>query len=207
MNFLKFLLASCAKVRVPRVLVLLLTVAFLASAFFPTDLQTYPHDRELLAPSEPFANGVEHYARFINTALQVGIPMLLWDREGLAQLAVIAVVTTLATHGTKHLVNNLIVDGTRLGQRPGGIDSRYNIPSGHSSMASSAVYFLARRYALAFLWVTVPVLLMTMYARIALGAHTLSAVLAGAFLGLLVAAIFTSPWGQRRTTQPMRLQG
>ena len=194
MNLLKYLLASCAKVRVPRVLVLLLTVAFVASAVFPTDLESYPHERELLAPSEPYANGVEHYARFINTALQIGIPLLLWDREGLAQLAVIAVATTLATHGTKHLVNNLIVDSTRLGQRPSGPDSRYNIPSGHSSMAGSAVYFLARRYALAFLWITVPVLLMTMYARIALGAHTLSAVLAGACLGMLVAALFTSRW-------------
>nr|WP_284702424.1 phosphatase PAP2 family protein [Herbaspirillum aquaticum] len=66
------------------------------------------------------------------------------------------------------------------------------MPSGHSSMASSAMYFVGRRYGWWHLIYMLPILLMTMFARVALDAHTISAVLAGALAGIVGAALFTS---------------
>ena len=59
-------------------------------------------------------------------------------------------------------------------------------------MAASATYFVMRRYGWAHALYLVPLLLLTLHARVALGAHTISAVLAGALVGLLAAAAFTS---------------
>ena len=191
MNLRNLFKLSYAQVRVPRKLTLLLLLAFLASALIPSRIETHPPPQDFAAV-RPLVDGVEHYGRFVNTVLQVAVPLLLCDRVGLAQLATIAVTTTFMTHATKRLVNDWRINGVRLGQRPSRADSKYNTPSGHSSMASSAVYFLARRYGLAFLLITLPVLLLTMFSRMALGDHTLSGTLSGAFLGLLMAALFTS---------------
>jgi lipid A 1-phosphatase len=154
---------------------------------YPTDLEGYRASRE--------RNGLsEHYysLRFINTAAQVAIPLLLGDRIGLVQVAYVGVSTTVATHGLKRLLNDSVVGGTRLGERPSGKNSRHNMPSGHSSMASCAAYFVCKRYGWMHALYLVPILLLTMYSRVDLSKHTVAAVIAGALVGLVMAAIFTS---------------
>ena len=201
MSLLNLFKLSYSQVRVPRKLTLLLLLAFLGSLLNPSSIESHPAQHEF-GSVRPFVDNVDKYGRFVNTALQVAIPLLLCDRVGLAQLAVIAITTTFMTHATKRLVNDWTINGVRLGQRPSSVTSKHNTPSGHSSMAASAVYFLARRYGYALLLVTVPVLAFTMFSRVALTAHTLSAVLSGAFLGLLMAAMFTSKFeGRQRATK------
>ena len=71
-------------------------------------------------------------------------------------------------------------------------------------MSSCGAYFVCRRYGWKLAWIVFPILLLTMYARVALNEHTISAVLAGGFLGLLVSAIFTTRHRKaavRRTTR------
>jgi lipid A 1-phosphatase len=68
------------------------------------------------------------------------------------------------------------------------------MPSGHSSMASCATYFVCRRYGLWHALYLLPILLLTMYARVALNDHTVSAVIVGALVGFVTAALFTSPY-------------
>ena len=193
MNLRSLFKLSNAQVQVPRKLALVLLMAYLAVLLNPSSIESHPPAQDF-ASVQPLVDGVEHYGRFVNTVLQVAIPLLLWDRVGLAQLVVIAVSTTFMTHATKRLVNDWVINGVRLGQRPSGPGSKHNTPSGHSSMAASAVYFLAKRYGPAILLITIPVLLLTMFSRVALEAHTVSAVLAGALLGLLMAALFTSSY-------------
>lgn len=113
------------------------------------------------------------------------------DKIGLVQLLYVAVSTTIATHSLKRLLDDVWVGETRLGQRPHG--GALNMPSGHSSMASCAVYFIGRRYSVRLGVFLLIILGLTMYARVALNAYTVSAVIAGALLGCLTAAWFTSP--------------
>ena len=169
----------------PFILACLLGFAICAS--YPSDTQDYgpPNDSGLVLASE-------HGLRFINTAVQVALPLLLRDKIGMAQLVFVGVSTTAATHIVKRLLNNRVVWGTRLGQRPTGADSRSNMPSGHSSMASSAAYFVCRRYRFWHALYLIPILLLTMFSRVELNSHSVSAVIAGALLGFLMAALFTS---------------
>jgi lipid A 1-phosphatase len=134
----------------------------------------------------------EDYGRFINTGLQVLVPVVTRDIVGLKQVAVITVVGVLATHGPKRLLDRIEIAGTRLGQRPYSPDSQHNMPSGHSALAASSVWFLMRRYSLWFGLITIPVTVMTMYTRVMLDAHTISAVIAGALVGLLFTALLTT---------------
>lgn len=103
----------------------------------------------------------------------------------------IAVATTLSTHILKHLLNNVYVMETRLGQRSSTPGSKFNMPSGHGSMASSAAYFVSRRYGWKLVFIVQPILLLTLFARVSLHKHTVSAVVSGALLGLMISAIFT----------------
>jgi lipid A 1-phosphatase len=139
--------------------------------------------------------------RFVNTIIQIGLPLLLRDKEGMVQLLYLGVATTVATQGLKRVVNDVHVGGTRIGERPYAPDSRYNMPSGHTTMSSCAVYFVARRYGWRHLLYLVPILLLTMGARIMLDAHTLSAVLAGALIGFICAAWYTSPYRKQPTEE------
>lgn len=59
-------------------------------------------------------------------------------------------------------------------------------------MASCAVYFIGRRYGLRLALLLSPLLILTMYARVISSDHTVSAVVAGALLGFLTTALFTS---------------
>lgn len=181
-------------------------VAFLASTFYPTDLASYAA-RSGISSAPTIARVTDRYARQINPIVQLAAPLLLRDGEGLVQLAKVAVTATLATHLLKHSLNNVYVDGTRLGQRPppppgetyfSAQDADFNMPSGHSSLASSGAYFVSRRYGWKFALLLGPIMLLTMFARVSLDKHTVSAVLSGALLGILVTAIFTTPRRRKR---------
>ncbi len=171
-------------------------VALLVSVFYPSDLPSY---REHLNAERPsWVEPTENQLRFVNTIAQIGLPLLMRDKEGMVQLLALAVTTTVATQGLKRIVNDVEVGGTRLGERPYGTESRHNMPSGHSSMSSCAVYFVARRYGWRHLIYLVPILLLTMGARLMLDAHTLSAVLAGCLIGIICAAWWTSPYRKKK---------
>ncbi len=178
------------QVQIPRRFIFLCVIGIILSLLYPTDLQSYRTSRE--QGDSSFVLVIEKDIRFINTIVQVGFPLFLKDKIGLVQLVNIAISTTAATHGLKRLLNKRTVWGTRLGERPSGPFSQHNMPSGHSSMASSAVYFVGRRYGFIHGLYLIPILFLTMYARVALNAHTVAAVIAGALLGLLMAAIWTS---------------
>jgi lipid A 1-phosphatase len=134
---------------------------------------------------------VEDQGRFIPTAAQVLVPLLALDKIGGAQLLILSVATTTATHVFKRVFNDVQVAGTVVGQRPKG--GQHNVPSGHSSMAASALGFLWRRYGVFHIYYVLPLVLATMLTRVLLSAHTISAVLAGALLGFLLAYVMTSP--------------
>jgi membrane-associated phospholipid phosphatase len=136
---------------------------------------------------------VEHVVRHVNTVVAVALPLLHRDLAGLAQLAVVTVVGMAATHIPKRVLNDWEVAGTRLGQRPQDLDSRHNVPSGHSSLASAAAWFVCRRYGWRWAWLLLPITAATMWARVMLDAHTVSAVLAGLFVGVAVVVFFVTP--------------
>lgn len=136
---------------------------------------------------------VEDVLRHVNTVAAIALPLLNRDLVGLAQLTVITVVGTAATHIPKRLLNDWVIAGTRLGQRPQNTDSHHNVPSGHSSLASAAAWFVCRRYGWRWAWLVLPITAATMWARVMLDAHTLSAVLAGLFVGVAVALFFVTP--------------
>ena len=181
-----------AEVRRPYALLATLLVAIILAAIYPSDLNSYP----VLPAGSPTPQVVrltEDYVRFVPTAVQIALPIVLGDKVGLAQLVYVGIAATVATHGTKYLLNDRWVMGTRLGRRPDRTNTHSNMPSGHSSMASCAVYFVGRRYSI---WLALPlavIMLLTMYTRVMLNQHTISAVIAGALIGFLATALFTSP--------------
>jgi membrane-associated phospholipid phosphatase len=175
------------EVRKPRRFIGACLIGIALCVAFPTDYGSYPP-----ADTGQGVYALDHYVRFVNTAAQVALPLLLADKIGMVQLVYVGISTTLATHGLKRIVDRWQFWDARVGQRPSGPGSRYNMPSGHSSMASCAAYFVGRRYSWWHLLYLIPILLLTMYARVALDAHTVAAVIAGALIGLAMAAIFTS---------------
>lgn len=80
-----------------------------------------------------------------------------------------------------------------MGQRPKSPGSKHNMPSGHSTLASAAAFYTVRQYTGWLGFVVRPVLILTMYARYMLDALTISATIAEAMTGILVAAVFTRP--------------
>jgi lipid A 1-phosphatase len=196
MTFAQILRLPAAFVRAHKLLTGLVVAVILIAYVYPSDMEnTYGQSRN--GHEMPLVTGTEYAGRFVNTALQLAVPVLLRDMTGLKQLAVITVAGIAASHGPKRLLNDVEVMGTRLGQRPWSPDSAHNMPSGHSTLAGSAVAFLIRRYGWIWGLITVPILLATMYARVMLDAHTVSAVIAGALTGLLVTAMFTTRWTGR----------
>lgn len=173
----------------------LLLCLCLASTFYPSDMVYYSHRTKDRGAVTRYS---ERYARYLNTAAQAGIPILLGDRAGLIQAVWVGLGTLVATQSLKRIFNDWTILGTRLGQRPYGSGSSHNMPSGHSSMASSAMFFVWRRYGLRYAWFLLPFTALTMYARVMLNAHTISAVLSGCLLGMLAAAAFTSPYRPRK---------
>lgn len=167
-----------------------LMVLFAIGAY-PSDLPSYlddTHDPD----QDTLVVAVETYARHVNTVVALAVPILLRDWTGLKQLGVVTVAGIVMTHGPKHLLDDLRVGDTRLGQRPHSPDSRHNMPSGHSALASAVIWFLGRRYSWLWALLTVPITGLTMHARVMLDAHTISAVLAGCLIGLFAAALFVT---------------
>jgi membrane-associated phospholipid phosphatase len=157
---------------------------------YPTNLNAYrmcPPETDL-----PVVGLTEKYLRYTGTVVQIALPILLRDKIGMVQLLYTGISATIATHGLKRLVDPVEVQHTRLGERPSKPNSHQNMPSGHSSMASCAAYFVCRRYGFIHALYLLPILLLTMYARVALHDHTVSAVIVGALVGFLAAAVFTS---------------
>lgn len=177
-------------------------VILIGATIYPSDMKGhYAESRQ--GQHSAFVTGVEDYARHLNTIIPIGTAIALRDLKGLGQIAAISVYGTAATHVPKRLLNDVEVGGTRLGQRPNG--SNHNMPSGHSSLASAGAYFAVRRYSKWFGVVVWPVLISTMYARYMLDAHTVSATIAGAVTGLLVAAFFVRPFRGRAARSVTKL--
>ncbi len=167
-------------------------LALLAATVFPTDLEkNYATPRG--GHQDSLVMGVETYARHLNSIVPLAMVLLFRDVSGLKQLAAVSLAGVVLTHGPKRALNDVEVMGTRLGQRPGSANSKHNMPSGHSALASVGAFFAVRRYSPWLGIVVWPVLLLTMYARVMLDAHTVSATIAGAITGALVVAIFVSP--------------
>ncbi|MGB7299160.1 MAG: phosphatase PAP2 family protein [Burkholderiaceae bacterium] len=176
--------------------------ALMLIAIYPSDLSHYANCKPVsVAPCAiPAVHRVptavfhttENYLRFVNTGVQIALPFLLRDKRGIKQLLLVGITTMTATHGLKRVLNHRTSAGRRLGQRPWGEQSKHNMPSGHSSMASCAAAFVSRRYGPRHLWYLLPILILTMVTRIGYGEHTVSAVFAGALLGVITTLPITS---------------
>ena len=144
----------------------------------------------------------EKYLRHTNTVLPIATVIILRDWKGAGQILGVVGAGIVASHGPKRLLNDVTILGTRLGQRPSSKTSKHNMPSGHSTLVSAGGWFMARRYSMWFLLLCLPVTALTMYARVMLGAHTVSATIAGSIIGILVAALFVT---RRQRTNNNRL--
>ncbi|MBM3408982.1 MAG: phosphatase PAP2 family protein [Betaproteobacteria bacterium] len=169
------------------------SLAFLLCLVMPAP----PVSRGAVQPVAQWVVWVENQGRFVNTVAQIALPLMTRDILGLKALIWVTLTGTSATHGLKRTLNDVDMSGVRLGQRPSSEDSRHNFPSGHSALASSGAVFVAARYSRYWLLLLLPMTLATMYARVALDAHTWSAVIAGAALGVL----FTWPLCRRRPSR------
>ena len=172
---------------------LIITVASIYPSDFENDYAVSRGGHEM-----PFVVATEGYGRHINTVLPFALALMLKDKEGLKQLGFITIVGMLGSHGPKRLLNNVEIMGTRLGQRPSSPTSKHNTPSGHSTLAGACAYFIMRRYSKWIGLILIPVLLATMYARVMLDKHTVSATIAGAATGLLVAGLFSTKFSDFR---------
>lgn len=181
-------------VKLPKIFLIIMFITFLSSAFYPTDKNFYLNERKSNAPK--IARLTEDYIRFVNNGLQVLLPIALKDPVGIIQMLNVSILTTFATQGLKEILNDVTVFSVRLGERPSG-KSR-NMPSGHSSMASCGLYFVARRYGYKWIFLLAPVLFLTMYTRFVFDAHTISATIAGASLGIICAALCTSKFKKEK---------
>jgi membrane-associated phospholipid phosphatase len=173
------------------ILVIMSALVIAGSSFYPSDMDGY-YATSKGGNKNIFVNGIEDYGRHINMITPLVMALVLKDGTGIKQLLVITFSGILASHGPKRLLNDFEVMGTRLGQRPTSPNSKHNTPSGHSTMAGSGAYYLMRRYSWWFGFLVIPVMLFTMYARVMLDQHTISATIAGAATGMLVAALFTT---------------
>ena len=164
-------------------------IVFLFALFLPAN----PDLMAPAAPAEPWIDWVEEKGRFVNTALQIGLPVVTRDIVGLKSLVWIALAGTTSTHGLKRTLDSVEIRNVRLGERPSSDESSYNFPSGHSSLASSGAVFVSRRYGWHWALLLVPITLAVMYVRYRLDAHTFSAVIGGASLGILFTWPFSKP--------------
>jgi len=173
------------------VVICMVVLIILAATFYPSDMKNdYAISKG--GHERPAIVAFEDYGRHINTLLPFVLALVLKDKEGWKQLGMITVAGILASHGPKRLLNDVEIMGTRLGQRPNSTTSKHNMPSGHSTLARACAYFVMRRYSIWFGVIVIPVLLLTMYARVMLDKHTISATISGAGTGLLVAALFST---------------
>ena len=178
------------------VAVFLAVVVILCATFYPTDLEN-DYAVSQGGHSSIVVVRTEEYGRHINTILPFAVIVALRDWQGLRQILAVTVGGIVASHGPKRLLNDVEIMGTRLGERPQSEGSKHNMPSGHSTLAGAGAYFMVRRYSLWFGVIVIPIMLLTMYARVMLDAHTISAVISGAMTGMLVTALFTTKWRRK----------
>ena len=191
MTFVEILRQPITVFQTYTVPIVLLVTIILISSLYPSDLENdYSTSRG--GEDISFVVSTEKYGRHINTLMPFALAIISRDKAGFKQILVIAVSGIIASHGPKRILNNVKIMGTRLGQRPFSSTSKHNTPSGHSTLAGATAYFVMRRYSWWFAVIVIPVLLCTMYARVMLDRHTISATLAGAATGLLVAALFST---------------
>lgn len=191
MTFLEILRLPARNFKRHTMPVLMALALIISAMVYPSDMvKDYSTPRG--GEKSSLVVGVEDYGRHINTLLPIATAIVLRDWTGLKQIAVVVVAGTLASHGPKRMLNNVMIGDTRLGQRPYSPDSRHNMPSGHSTLAGAGAYIMIRRYGLWWALLVVPVMLLTMYARVMLDMHTISAVIAGATTGIMVSALFTT---------------
>lgn len=171
-------------------------VALVAATFYPSNIERdYAVSRH--GHDDPLVQTTENYTRHANVVLPLALAVGARDLKGLGQIFLVAAGTAVATRGQKYLLNDVTVGGTRLGQRPLPTNRPHNMPSGHSSTAAAGAYFTMKRYSIWWGAVVIPVTLLTMYARVMLDAHTVSATIAGALTGLLATWALMSermPW-------------
>lgn len=181
----------------PYVVSFLFALSILIS-FYPSSKEFYAQERD--KSTAEFVNFIEDKLRFANTAAQILMPIIAKDAVGFMQMLNMSITTTISTHSLKAVYGNMhTIGGVKLGERPKQPKSRHNMPSGHSSMASCAVGFIIRRYGVdsapkkLFALLLILIMIATMYARVMLDMHTISATIAGAILGIINAIIFVSP--------------
>lgn len=193
MNILQILCQPLKIIKQHTTAVFLVVLVLISSTFYPSDMENdYSVSRG--GKSSKLVMFTEDYGRHINTLLPFATIVVLRDWTGLKQIAVVTVAGIVASHGPKRLLNDVTVMGTRLGQRPNSPNSRHNMPSGHVTLASAGAYFMMRRYNFWYGLIVIPVMLLTMYSRVMLDAHTISAVISGAMTGILVTALFATKW-------------
>ncbi|MBE1284431.1 MAG: phosphatase PAP2 family protein [Rhodobacteraceae bacterium] len=188
-------MSPSGKLRLRHLVWIAALVSLVVATLYPSDMDGhYAESRK--GHNSALVTGVEDYGRHVNTLVPLGTAIALRDIKGLLQIATVGFAGTVATHGPKRLLNDVEIFGTRLGQRPNGGD--HNLPSGHSSLASAGAYIAVRRYSKWLGVIVWPILFLTMYARYMLDAHTVSATIAGAIIGLLVADLFARPCSRMR---------
>ncbi|MEW5951787.1 MAG: phosphatase PAP2 family protein [Elusimicrobiota bacterium] len=182
---------ACTEVCLPKKMLYCFIPICIIMMFYPSDMKYY-QSRE--KNKGIFVYSIEHYVRYVNTAAQAILPIIYRDPIGIAQACMVGASTTIAVHSLKRIFDKITIFGTRLGERPYNKNSSHNIPSGHCAMASSAMYFVYRRYGCKHLYYLLPITALTMYARLALKAHTVSAVASGCLVCIIAAAFFTSEY-------------
>lgn len=198
MTFVEILKQPIQSFQKYSVFIILLIGIIVLSSLYPSDLEKdYSTTRG--GQDMPFVVTTEKYGRHINSLMPFALALISRDKDGIKQLLIITVSGILASHGPKRFLNNVQIMGTRLGERPFSPTSNHNTPSGHSTLAGASAYFVMRRYSWWFAIVVIPILLSTMYARVMLDQHTISATVAGAATGLLVAALFSTKFSDFRT--------
>ncbi|SMR82282.1 lipid A 1-phosphatase [Aliiroseovarius halocynthiae] len=169
----------------------LVMMLILASMFYPTNLER---------DYQPLKNGheithvvaIEDYGRHLNSIVPLAIALVSRDVVGLKQILVVTVAGIVATHGPKRMLNDVTIQGTRLGQRPISPDSQHNTPSGHSALAASGAMIMLRRYSIWLGMLGLVVTFLTMYGRYMLDKHTVSATIAGTLIGGTIAVLFVT---------------
>ncbi len=199
MNIKNLLIESFKEVKRPKLLIYILIILFILTALYPSNCNYYRDQEKNAKDLNNVTYLTNKYLRHINTVAQIAIPIILMDKVGLVQAIYVDIATTISTHSLKRIFNDVIIFGKNIGTRPR--QKPNNMPSGHSSMASSEMFFVARRYGWKFAIFLLPITLITMYARVALNCHTVSAILAGFILGALIAVIFTSSYKKKNYDQ------
>lgn len=178
-----------------------------AAAVYPADPNVRRTDKASVG-NLAVVNITEDYLRHVNWVLPIGLAVVCRDFTGLKQITAVLVAGTAATHIPKRLLNDVVIFGNRLGQRPYSTTSNYNMPSGHSALSSGGAYVLVRRFSPWLALIGVPILLLTMHARVILDAHTISATICGAATGFVVGALFCTKLADfRQRVQQLLVRG